>query len=125
MSPGTDKKGTLSAGPSPAAYTDAVRALCERLGITRVAAVVGISGGGPTAVAMAANHPDLVERAWCRSCSPACSRRPTEALARVFLKDGPGHATYRSVSMAASGCAARRRHDGGWRDPRSARPAGQ
>lgn len=52
----------LSVGPSPAAYTDAVRALCERLGITRVAAVVGISGGGPTAVAMAANHPDLVER---------------------------------------------------------------
>jgi pimeloyl-ACP methyl ester carboxylesterase len=53
---------SLSAGRSPAAYTDAVRALCERLGITRVAAVVGISGGGPTAVAMAVNHPDSVER---------------------------------------------------------------
>jgi pimeloyl-ACP methyl ester carboxylesterase len=52
----------LAAGPSPAAYTDAVRVLCERLGITRVAAVAGISGGGPTAVAMAARHPDVVER---------------------------------------------------------------
>ncbi|MCU7730274.1 alpha/beta hydrolase [Actinoplanes sp. KI2] len=52
----------LSAGPSPAAYADVVRALCERLGIARVAAVVGVSAGGPTAVAMAAKHPDLVER---------------------------------------------------------------
>jgi pimeloyl-ACP methyl ester carboxylesterase len=52
----------LSASPSPGAYADTVRALCTRLGIVRIAAVVGISGGGPTAVAMAAKHPDLVER---------------------------------------------------------------
>jgi pimeloyl-ACP methyl ester carboxylesterase len=52
----------LSAGPSPILYTESVRALCERLGVTRIAAVVGISGGGPTAVTMAAKHPDLVER---------------------------------------------------------------
>jgi pimeloyl-ACP methyl ester carboxylesterase len=36
--------------------------LCARLGITEVAAVVGVSGGGPTAVAMAARHPALVRR---------------------------------------------------------------
>jgi pimeloyl-ACP methyl ester carboxylesterase len=32
------------------------------LGITRIAAAVGISGGGPTAATMAARHADLVER---------------------------------------------------------------
>jgi pimeloyl-ACP methyl ester carboxylesterase len=36
--------------------------LCEHLGITKAAAVVGISGGGPTAVTMAGRHADLVER---------------------------------------------------------------
>ncbi|HTF12777.1 MAG TPA: alpha/beta hydrolase [Asanoa sp.] len=44
------------------AYCDVVRALCAHLGIDRVAAVVGISGGGPTAATMAARHPALVER---------------------------------------------------------------
>ena len=52
----------LAAGPSPAAYADTIGTLCQTLGITTIAAVVGISGGGPTAVAMAARHPDLVER---------------------------------------------------------------
>jgi pimeloyl-ACP methyl ester carboxylesterase len=52
----------LSTGRSVAEFTDVVRALCVRLGITQVAAVVGISGGGPTATTMAARHPDLVER---------------------------------------------------------------
>jgi len=36
--------------------------LCAQLGIDRVAAIVGISGGGPTAATMAARHPDLVKR---------------------------------------------------------------
>ena len=52
----------LAAGPSVEEFTDVVRALCRRLGIDRVAAVVGISGGGPTAATMAARHGDLVER---------------------------------------------------------------
>lgn len=52
----------LSTGSSVEGYTDVVRALCADLGITRVAAVVGVSGGGPTAATMAARHADLVER---------------------------------------------------------------
>lgn len=52
----------LSTGTSVSAFADVTRALCEHLGISKVAAVVGISGGGPTAVAMAARHPDLVDR---------------------------------------------------------------
>jgi len=52
----------LTTGTSVEQYTDVVRALCAQLGITRVAAVVGVSGGGPTAATMAARHGDLVER---------------------------------------------------------------
>ncbi|MFI1994794.1 alpha/beta fold hydrolase [Actinoplanes sp. NPDC020271] len=52
----------LSTGPSMQQYTNVIRRLCADLGITRIAAVVGISGGGPTAATMAAHHPDLVER---------------------------------------------------------------
>ncbi|HEY2831280.1 MAG TPA: alpha/beta fold hydrolase [Sporichthyaceae bacterium] len=52
----------LSTGRSVQGCTDVVRALCAQLGIDRVTAVVGISGGGPTAATMAARHPDLVER---------------------------------------------------------------
>jgi pimeloyl-ACP methyl ester carboxylesterase len=52
----------ISTGRSVQQYSDVVRALCAHLGISRVAAVVGISGGGPTAATMAARHADLVER---------------------------------------------------------------
>ncbi len=52
----------LSTGTTITGFADVVRTLCERLGITRVAAVVGVSAGGPTATATAARHPDLVER---------------------------------------------------------------
>jgi len=52
----------LQTGTSAAGFADATRELCEYLGITKVTAVVGTSGGGPTAVTMAARHPDLVDR---------------------------------------------------------------
>ncbi len=51
----------LSTGTSVAEYTNVIRQLCADLDITRVAAVVGVSGGGPTAATMAAHHADLVE----------------------------------------------------------------
>lgn len=52
----------LSTGTSVQSYTDVVQALCAHLGIDRVSAAVGISGGGPTAATMAARHADLVQR---------------------------------------------------------------
>ena len=52
----------LTTGTSARGFADITRALCKHLGITKVAAVVGMSGGGPTAVTMAARHPDLVDR---------------------------------------------------------------
>ena len=42
-----DGRTPLTAGTCVQQYTDIVRGPCDRLGITRVAAVVGISGGGP------------------------------------------------------------------------------
>lgn len=52
----------LRTGTSPAGFADAAAELSGRLGIGRLAAVVGVSAGGPTAVTMAARHPGLVER---------------------------------------------------------------
>ncbi len=52
----------LGTGMSPAGFADVTAELCEQLGIRAVAAVVGISGGGPTALTMAARHPNLVQR---------------------------------------------------------------
>ncbi|WP_243867009.1 alpha/beta fold hydrolase [Actinophytocola oryzae] len=52
----------VSTGTTVTGFADVVGSLCEHLGIRRVAAVVGVSGGGPTATATAARHPDLVER---------------------------------------------------------------
>jgi pimeloyl-ACP methyl ester carboxylesterase len=52
----------LRTGRSPAGFADVAAELCGRLGIQRLAAVVGVSAGGPTAVTMAARHPRLVQR---------------------------------------------------------------
>ncbi|WP_019059613.1 alpha/beta hydrolase [Streptomyces prunicolor] len=52
----------VSTGGSAGGFAGVTAALCAHLGITDVSAVVGVSGGGPTAVAMAARHPALVWR---------------------------------------------------------------
>lgn len=52
----------VSTGRTPDGFADATAKLCAELGIGQVAAVVGISAGGRTAVATAARHPRLVPR---------------------------------------------------------------
>ncbi|WP_369055229.1 alpha/beta fold hydrolase [Kineococcus terrestris] len=49
-----------AAGPGPEAFADTLAELCERTGTGTLRAVVGVSAGGPTAVALAARHPGLV-----------------------------------------------------------------
>ncbi|CNE90806.1 alpha/beta hydrolase [Mycobacterium tuberculosis] len=52
----------LTTGTSPDGFADIVARLCADLGLGPLAAVVGQSAGGPTAVALAARHHELVER---------------------------------------------------------------
>ncbi|MER6004516.1 alpha/beta hydrolase [Nonomuraea angiospora] len=52
----------MTTGTTPAGFADATSQLCRTLGIERLAAAVGISAGGRTALTMAARHPHLVER---------------------------------------------------------------
>jgi pimeloyl-ACP methyl ester carboxylesterase len=55
-------KTPVTTGGSPDGFARVVRQLCERLGIDRIAAVVGISAGGPSALAMATGYPQVVQR---------------------------------------------------------------
>jgi pimeloyl-ACP methyl ester carboxylesterase len=59
--PGYGKTNVRSAR-SPCGFAEATFELCTRLGIDRVAAVMAMSAGGRTGLAMAANHPDLVPK---------------------------------------------------------------
>ncbi len=89
----------LSTGTSVRGFADVTRALCEHLDITRVAAVVGTSGGGPTAVTMAARHPDLVDRLVLQSAVGWLSwpDRRTRLGAHVMFAGATEHATWSAV----------------------------
>ncbi|MER7281164.1 alpha/beta hydrolase [Dactylosporangium sp. NPDC000244] len=111
-------------GPTPEAFTDAAGGLCRALGIRRVAAVVGISGGGPTAVAMAARHPGLVERLVLIS---AVGPRPwpdarTRAGGRVVFAPDVEAATWTGIrlTLRVGGRRALRRLVGGVSSARGA-----
>jgi pimeloyl-ACP methyl ester carboxylesterase len=89
----------LSTGTSVVGFADVTRTLCAHLGITRVAAVVGTSGGGPTAVAMAARHRDLVQRLilQCAVGPLPWPDRRTRLGAHVMFAGATEHATWRAV----------------------------
>jgi len=52
----------LATGTAPDQFAAVIGDLCRRLGIDSLSAVVGQSASGPTALTLAACHPDLVER---------------------------------------------------------------
>ena len=77
----------LATAPTAAAFADVTADLCRTLGIEQVAAVVGISAGGRTAVAMAARHRHLVDRVILQSAvgfGPWPDRRTRLAGRLVF-----------------------------------------
>jgi pimeloyl-ACP methyl ester carboxylesterase len=77
----------LATGATPTAFADVIAELCGTLGIERLAAVVGQSGGGPTAVMLAARHPELVQRLVLQSAVgflPWPDRRTRLGAAVVF-----------------------------------------
>jgi len=89
----------LSTGKTTSGFADVTRSLCEQLGITSVAAVVGISAGGPTALATAARHRDLVERVVLQSAVgplPWPDRR-TRVAARLAFAPATERITWSAV----------------------------
>ncbi|MEO3861008.1 alpha/beta hydrolase [Acrocarpospora sp. B8E8] len=52
----------MTAGATVTDFADTIARLCRDREIDQIAAVVGISAGGRTALTMAARHPDLVQR---------------------------------------------------------------
>ncbi|MFE0631147.1 alpha/beta fold hydrolase [Streptomyces sp. NPDC058864] len=89
----------LSTGTSVSGFTDVIRALCEHLGITEIVAVVGISGGGPSAVTMSARHPDLVQRLILQSAVGwlAWPDRLTRVGAHAVFAPATEHATWAAI----------------------------
>ncbi len=65
----------LAVGATPEAQADAYAALLDALGISR-AAIIGISGGGPSAFQFALRHPD---RCWALVAVSAISKRLSQA----------------------------------------------
>lgn len=89
--------------PTPSGFADVTAELCQYLGIGQVAAVVGISGGRPTAIAMAARHPELVQRLILESAVgflpwPNTSR-PGRLVATIAFAAGGEQATWGAVRV--------------------------
>jgi pimeloyl-ACP methyl ester carboxylesterase len=78
----------LAAGRTPSQQAAAYAALLDALGLER-AAVVGVSGGGPSAAAFAADHPDRTS-ALVLCCPLALDRFAVPAALRLALAPGLG-----------------------------------
>jgi pimeloyl-ACP methyl ester carboxylesterase len=86
----------VTAGTSLDGFADVTAELCGQLGIGSVAAVVGQSAGGPSAVTMAARYPALVERLILQSAvGPlAWPGRLTRLGSRVVFSSRTEHLTW-------------------------------
>ncbi|MDH2426016.1 alpha/beta hydrolase [Sphaerisporangium sp. TRM90804] len=91
----------LTTATAPAAFADVTARLCRDLGVERVAAVVGVSAGGRTALTMAARHPRLVRRVILQSAVgflPWPDRR-TRLGGRLVFNPGAEAATWAAVRL--------------------------
>ncbi|MDF2848958.1 MAG: alpha/beta hydrolase [Oerskovia sp.] len=97
----------LSAGPDPARFADRVLDLCTTLGIEEIGASLGVSAGGPAAVALAQRAPERVRSlvlvsarsslpfpdGLARTITPMAfappGERATWAAMRAFMKRAP------------------------------------
>jgi pimeloyl-ACP methyl ester carboxylesterase len=86
----------LTTGTSLEGFAEVAAELCDHLGIGSVAAVVGQSAGGPSAVTMAARYPSLVERLILQSAvGPlAWPDRRTRLGSRVVFSPRTEHLTW-------------------------------
>lgn len=84
-------------------FGDIVAQLCRYLEIDRLAAVVGMSHGGPSAVALAGCHPELVERLILESAisSPPWPGRATRVGAHVAFNSWTAPLTWRLTGALA------------------------
>jgi pimeloyl-ACP methyl ester carboxylesterase len=91
----------VTTGTTSAAFADATADLCRHLGVERVAAVVGVSAGGRTALTLAARHPQLVDRVILQSAVgflPWPDRR-TRLAGRVVFNAGVEAVTWAAVHL--------------------------
>jgi pimeloyl-ACP methyl ester carboxylesterase len=84
-------------------FADVVAQLCRYLEVDRLAAVVGMSHGGPSAVALAAGHPELVERLILESAvsSLPWPGRATRVGAHLALNSRTAPLTWRLTGALA------------------------
>ncbi|QFG24123.1 alpha/beta fold hydrolase [Actinomadura sp. WMMB 499] len=102
----------VTTGTTPDGFADVLAGLCAELGTGSLAAVVGQSAGGPTALALAARHPDLVERLILQSAvglPPWPDRRTRLAAAAAFhpRTEAATWALVRTLARRAPGLALR------------------
>ncbi len=102
----------LSTGRSPAEQADAVAALLDELDLDRVA-IIGISGGGPSAVQLAVRHPERVSRLALLEAVTASTKLAADNLVR-------GPLTWDAVAWLIVSAA---NTFGGWIVPGDARTA--
>lgn len=91
----------LTAGRTPSEQAALYAALLDDLGIER-AAIIGISGGGPSSVAFAQEHPDRVS-ALVLACAVAVGRPMVEPPAFRPSRLRPGVAEAATVAQRALG----------------------
>jgi pimeloyl-ACP methyl ester carboxylesterase len=93
----------VSTAPTRTGFGDVVAQLCRLLEIGRLAAVVGMSHGGPSAVALAAGHPELVERLILESAvaSLPWPGRATRVASHLALNSRTAPLTWRLTSVVA------------------------